>query len=113
MFTEKDVRENCKYRRLQLGELSRFPSLFSRDVDEWILEEVRLTKMKTKVQKRMVIRLKEEIPTLKTPFSDIEQKWRWAYTGYPSSSKCELVGWMSAETLCVKKNAIISFLAGY
>jgi hypothetical protein len=49
MFTEKDVREDSKYQRLGIGEISRFPSLFSRDIEEWTLEEVRVSKMKDKV----------------------------------------------------------------
>ncbi len=49
MFTEKDVREKCVYVRVQLGQMSRFPSLFSREIDYWELEEVRLAKLKSKV----------------------------------------------------------------
>jgi hypothetical protein len=49
MFTEKDVREDSKYQSLGIGEISRFPSLFSRDIEEWTLEEVRVSKMKDKV----------------------------------------------------------------
>jgi hypothetical protein len=61
----------------------------------------------------LVIRLKEEINELPSPFSSIDKASRWAFTGYPTSTKCEIVGWMNAETLCVKKNANISYLVGY
>lgn len=120
IFEHEDVRNKYVYKRYQIpGDMSQkvldvnlvdqfqkslFPSLFSREIDEWKMEDIKTKKGKDKIQKRLVIKLKEEIPVLKTPYNQIDKKWRWAYIGYPAGIKCEIVGWMDQRDLCVRKD---------
>ena len=129
VIEKDDVRHKYAYKRYQIpGDMSQkvldvnlvdkfqrslFPSLFSREIDEWKMEDIKTKKGKDKIQKRLVIKLKEEIPELKQPYHLIEKKWKWAYIGYPAGIKCEIVGWIDRRDLCVKKDETISFLSEY